>query len=237
VLKSLRKFLRVGVPAASLVFAGGGVAAADPVSLPDVSQRTETIDHYILSAELTDVTINSVPNMAATAFTREAYVSATAKETIDGSGVPVIAGTKLPVTGGKLTLALMVGCQIDLSGGAWLGGVPWTVFGNATAPFTAGSNAGGLGAGIPFFGPTASGTARPGTTNYIKLDEKDIQPEYAAYEIGNSGTYTVGITVHEYPVKVDGCGGPVSVRLVATAQVSSPHHNDEVNMYGDVVSI
>jgi len=40
------------------------------------------------------MTINSVPNMAATAFTREGFVTGKAAATIDGNGsVPVDSGT------------------------------------------------------------------------------------------------------------------------------------------------
>ena len=56
------------------------------------------------------MTINSVPNMAATAFTREGFVTGKAEATIDGNGAAA-------VNSGTLVLGLQLGCQIDLSEG------------------------------------------------------------------------------------------------------------------------
>lgn len=64
-----------------------------------------------LSATLTRMTINSVPNMAATAFTREGFVTGKAAASIDGTGG--VAGNS-----GILVLGLQLGCQVDLSEGA-----------------------------------------------------------------------------------------------------------------------
>ena len=98
----------------ALVFGTAGVAAADPVPLADVTRTVDTPDGYHLSASLTNVTIESVPNMAATALSREAYLSATATATISG-------GTE-PVTGGASSRSwFMAGCQIGMEGGGFLG--------------------------------------------------------------------------------------------------------------------
>jgi len=51
------------------------VAAADPLPVADVTQSAETDDGWHLSAALTRMTINSVPNMAATAFTKACLVA------------------------------------------------------------------------------------------------------------------------------------------------------------------
>jgi hypothetical protein len=51
-------------------------ATADPVPIADVTRTADTDDGWHLSAELTDMTINSVPNMAATTFTKEAFLTA-----------------------------------------------------------------------------------------------------------------------------------------------------------------
>jgi hypothetical protein len=49
------------------------------------------------------MTINSVPNMAATAFTREGFVTGRAAATIDGSG-------GVAVNSGTLVMGLQLGC-------------------------------------------------------------------------------------------------------------------------------
>jgi hypothetical protein len=88
-----------------------GVAAADPLPVADVTQAADTDDGWHLSAALTRMTINSVPNMAATAFTREGFVTGKAAATIEGNGA-------VPVNSGTLVFGLQLGCQIDLSEGA-----------------------------------------------------------------------------------------------------------------------
>jgi hypothetical protein len=56
------------------------------------------------------MTINSVPNMAATAFTREGFVTGKAAAAIDGNGASA-------VDSGTLVFGLQLGCQVDLSEG------------------------------------------------------------------------------------------------------------------------
>ncbi|MDT5397617.1 MAG: hypothetical protein QOK33_848, partial [Mycobacterium sp.] len=65
--------LRAGTLAVTLLCVAGGVAKADPIPLADVTQSADTDDNWHLSASLTRMAMNSVPNMAATAFTREAF--------------------------------------------------------------------------------------------------------------------------------------------------------------------
>ena len=63
----------------------------DPVPIGDVTQSAVTDDGWHVSASLSKMTVNSVPNMAATALTREGFVTGEASATIDGDGkLPVI---------------------------------------------------------------------------------------------------------------------------------------------------
>jgi hypothetical protein len=110
----VRTALRVGVIGAVVLLMGGGVAAAEPLPLAEVSRSAVTHDGWQLTASLKNMTINSVPNFAATAFTREPFVSGEADASIDGNGTS-------PVNAGSLIVGLQVGCQIDLSSGGNLG--------------------------------------------------------------------------------------------------------------------
>jgi MspA len=110
----VRTALRVGVIGAVVLLMGGGVAAAEPLPLAEVSRSAVTHDGWQLTASLKNMTIDSVPNFAATAFTREAFVSGEADASIDGNGTS-------PVNAGSLIVGLQVGCQIDLSSGGNLG--------------------------------------------------------------------------------------------------------------------
>lgn len=96
---------------------GGGVAVADPAV-----QEQMTSQGYRLKLSLDDVTIQSVPNMAAAPLVREGYVTATAKLEIKcpepKEPEKDCAGTKKPgIVGSYLTLAAQVGCQEDLNTG------------------------------------------------------------------------------------------------------------------------
>ena len=110
----VRTLLAASVVAATLLVMTDGVAAAEPLPLADVSRSAVTRDGWQLTASLKNMTINSVPNFAATAFTREAFVSAEADATIDGNG-------NSPVNGGSLIVGVQLGCQIDLSPGGNVG--------------------------------------------------------------------------------------------------------------------
>lgn len=105
---------RTVVIAVSPLFVCCGTAAADPVPVADVTQSADTDDGWHLSATLTNMTINSVPNMAATALTKEAFVTGKAVAKIDGDGT-------IPVNSGSLVLGVQLGCQLDLSQGGNLG--------------------------------------------------------------------------------------------------------------------
>ena len=107
------KVLRVGAVAVAILCLGHGVAAAEPLPVADVTQSADTDDGWHLSTALTRMTINSVPNMAATAFTREGFVTGKAEATIDGNGA-------IPVNSGNLVMGLQLGCQVDLSEGGSL---------------------------------------------------------------------------------------------------------------------
>ena len=210
------RLLRAGALAAAIALSvGGGVAAADPLPVADVTQSADTDDGWHLSAALTQMTINSVPNMAATAFTREGFVTAKAAAMIDGSGAAA-------VNSGTLVLGLQLGCQIDLSEGGSIGG-------DAGIGINPGFNAGS--SLLSDFGPYASLDGNvsinllPGTITNVGLGKKALK--------GRTGE----IFVHDAHVKVDACGGAVSVRFFASAMIDTDTSDDSVNVYGDILSL
>ena len=209
------RLLRAGALAAIALSVGGGVAAADPLPVADVTQSADTDDGWHLSAALTQMTINSVPNMAATAFTREGFVTAKAAAMIDGSGAAA-------VNSGTLVLGLQLGCQIDLSEGGSIGG-------DAGIGINPGFNAGS--SLLSDFGPYASLDGNvsinllPGTITNVGLGKKALK--------GRTGE----IFVHDAHVKVDACGGAVSVRFFASAMIDTDTSDDSVNVYGDILSL
>ena len=194
----------------------GGVAAADPLPVADVTQSANTDDGWHLSAALTMMTINSVPNMAGTAFTREGFVTGKATAIIDGNGAAA-------VNSGTLVMGLQLGCQVDLSEGGSL-----DVGGDAGISPGFGSGGGNL---LNIVGPYAdiNGDASinllPGTITNLGLGKKALK--------GRTGE----IVVHDAHVKVDACGGQVAVRFFATAMIDTDKSDDSVNAYGDILTL
>jgi hypothetical protein len=209
------RLLRGGALVVTLLCVAGGVAKADPLPVADVMQSADTDDGWHLSASLTQMTINSVPNMAATAFTREGFVTGKAAAAIDGNGA-------VAVNSGTLVFGLQLGCQLDLSEGGSVGG-------NADIGINPGfTNGSSLLSDVgPYadLGGDVSINLLPGTITNLGLGKKALK--------GRTGE----IVVHDAHVKVDACGGPVSVRFFATAMIDTDKSDDSVNAYGDILSL
>ena len=208
------RLLRAGAGFVVLLSLSSGVAAADPLPVADVTQSADTDDGWHLSAALTRMTINSVPNMAATAFTREGFVTGKGAATIDGNGATA-------VNSGSLVFGVQLGCQVDLSEGA-------SVDLGADAGINPGFSSGNL---LNNIGPYAdidgdiSINLLPGNISNVGLGKKELK--------GRSGE----IAVHDAHVKVDGCGGQVAIRFFATAMIDTDKSDDSVNAYGDILTL
>jgi MspA len=206
---------RTVVIAMAPMFVCCGVAAADPAPVDDATRSADTDDGWTLSATLTSMTINSVPNMAATPLTKEAFISGKAVARIDGDG-------KVPVNSGNLLMGVQLGCQLDLSQGGNVGLSGNTGFGG----FGSGGGGGGLlGALSPSLDidPNASINLLPGNINTLGLGKLTLK--------GRTGE----VTVHDAHVKVDGCSGVVAARFFAYAQITTDNGNDSVNTYGGIL--
>src|ERR1700730_115681 len=197
---------------------GCGVAAADPVPIDEVTSSADTDDGWNLTAMLTNMTIDAVPNMAVTPLTKEAFVTGKAVAKIDGDG-------KIPVNSGNLLLGVQLGCQLDLSQGGNVG-----LSGNVGiggGGFNSGSGSGLLSALGPnaSINPSGSINLLPGNINTLGLGKLALK--------GRTGE----VTVNDAHVKVDGCSGQVSARFFAYAQIATDNGNDSVNTYGGIVNL
>lgn len=211
----MRKLISIAALAVSLLYVSAGLATADPLPVADVAQSAVTDDGWHLSASLTRMTINAVPNMAATAFTREGFVTGKAAASIDGNGA-------IPVNTGSLVMGLQLGCQIDLSEG---GSVDVGADAGVSPGFSGGSNL------LAMVGPYAelngsiSINLLPGTIKNIVLGKKTLK--------GRTGE----IVVHDAHVKVDACGGPVAIRFFTSTLIDTDTSDDSVNAYGDILNL
>jgi hypothetical protein len=249
----LRSF-RIGLAVTALLCVGVGVAEADPLDLSPVSSYAEpTADGWHLGVALTSMVINPVPNMAATAFTREGFLTATAVLTLDGEGA-----NRPPVTGGGLSLFVLIGCQVDLTGGVQLGGDDQV---GTVGALTA--NNGGVGASVdPFnrLNPQLQVMLKPGNIGENPLGQKALVPKYpetisdadkatsdpaelaewASLEQG--GSLSRVMQIKDSHVEVNGCGGPVFVRFRAMAAIKTGRDimsksSAQVDVYSDIVAL
>lgn len=205
---------RAAVVAAALA----GLAVATPAAgrsapvpmAPQSSQRT-TFDGWDLSVSLTGEVINAVPNLAGAQNSREAFMTLSAQANIDGAGAN-------PVTSGNFVAGYQVGCQTDVSQGLQLGGT--------------GQLAGSVGANInPQPGVSAGGSGALG--GYLQTD---LQPGVIT-TIPMSSMPLVAhlghLDMQDVHLKVDACGGPVTVRSYATMAVATAIEQTQLSVYGN----
>ncbi len=120
------------------------------------------------------------------------------------------AGTR-PVNTGQLVVGAQLGCQVDLSDGLDLGS-------NLDTDVFDDNSIVGL--------RTDIGTAlKSGNITAVGLGTKALKGTVAT------------ISILDAHVQVDQCGGAVSVRLFASAMVSSDTSDDALNVYGQVLAL
>lgn len=223
------KVFRIFTTAMLAATFSAGVALAAPLATPNVSQYVKTVDGWTLRASLTDVSINSVPNMAATPFTREGFISGSATLTIEGN-------SPVEIKKAHLQLWTQFGCQSDVRAGTVVNsGALVPTFGNLGIADFVGPIVDG---NLPLISgslnpspvsPSLNPTVQPGNIFRAKLAEKDMTDP--------SKTKIVHIQIRDTQVKVDGCGGAVTVRVVATGTLVTDTSEDWVNAYSDIVQI
>lgn len=104
------KSISAGLFGIIMMLAASGAAAADPMMLRDLTQFRDTADGWHFTLSMTEISVNAVPNMAATPFTKEGFVSAKVQVTIDGQGA-------MPVNSGSVVLGAQLGCKVKLDEG------------------------------------------------------------------------------------------------------------------------
>ncbi len=182
---------------------GGGTAVAEP--LADKSRDTITDDGWQIRITKTEESLDRYPNLAATMFTREGFVSLKAVADIDGMGTA-------PVNSGTITLGYQIGCQVDVTNGMSLG--------LAVGPSVSIGVFSSLG-GSAMLSPTVN--LKPGTIANIPFGTKPLT--------GRHGS----ITSDQVHIKIDGCLGPVSLRSYAQANISTPNADNSLAVYGDPI--
>lgn len=197
----------VAASVASLCMAPAVHAA--PVDMaPQVYDKVSP-DGWHLNLQIKNEVVNSVPNLAAAANSREAFVTATATATATGGGSPI--------QDSLFILGYQLGCQSDVSAGLVMGGTGG-VAGSAGVPSGVGGTIGAAG-----FLETI---VQPGVIVDLPMTNMALSP-------GN----TASLGVDNLHIKADACGGDVNIRSYAYLRISTAASHFSYAIYGDPIKI
>ncbi|MFJ1457319.1 MspA family porin [Nocardia wallacei] len=200
-----------GIAATTALGMAAGTADADPVA--DRSRVVGTEDGWELTISKTAEDVQRVPNLAATPFTREGFVSLSATAEIGGEG-------RAAVNSGTMQLGYQIGCQADVSNGV-TAGLSAAIGPNATVTVVPSP---GLAVGASALAlPNISATIKPGTVSTITLGTKPLAGPHAS------------ISVDQVQIKIDACAGAVSLRSFAMVSISTDTADNSVAAYGDPI--
>ena len=187
------------------------VVSAEPVSMAPQVYDKVSADGWHLNLQIRDETVNSVPNLAAAANSREAFVTATATATATGGSGPI--------QDSLFILGYQLGCQSDVSAGLALGGTAGIAgsLGVVPAPSVGGS------AGAAGFMQTI---VQPGVIVDLPMTNMALSP-------GGRAT----LSVDNLHIKADACGGDVNIRSYAYLRVSTDSAHTSYAVYGDPIKI
>ncbi|MEV6559305.1 MspA family porin [Nocardia sp. NPDC051756] len=190
---------------------GQGTASADAIA--DKARVVATDDGWTLTVTKTAETLDRYPNLAATMFTREGFVSLKAIAEVTGKGTQ-------PVNAAVVSFGYQIGCQIDVSSGLTTSlGVSFGPNASLNISYPPSVSL-GVNASVS---PNVSTTLKPGSIATVEFGKKALASGRAS------------IAMDQVEVKVDACMGPVSLRSFATATMSTPTADNTTTAYGDPI--
>ncbi|MDM1885815.1 MspA family porin [Mycobacteroides chelonae] len=169
-----------------------------------------------LNLTLANETVNSVPNLAAAANSREAFVTFETTATA--------AGGASPIQDSSFVAGYQLGCQMDVSSGLQLGGA------GAIAPSAS--------LGVSGTGPGVNAGLGGGVSGYLQTN---LQPgvitdlPMVSMPLGAAGFGMLDVT--NLHIKADACGGTVTIRAFAYLRIATDIERSEFAIYGDPVQI
>lgn len=201
----------LGIAATAALGMTAAPATADQMA--DKSRVVETEDGWELRISKTAEDVQRVPNLAATPFSREGFVTLSAAADIGGDG-------REAVNSGTLQLGYQIGCQADVSNGLTVG-LSAAIGPNAMVTVAPSP---GLAVGASALAlPNMSTTIKPGTINSITLGTKPLAGAHGS------------ISVDQIQIKIDACAGAVSLRSFAIVSISTATADNSVAVYGDPI--
>jgi hypothetical protein len=194
-------------------------AAADPVDMAPKYLSEQTRNGWNLSISIEAERINSVPNLAAANTSREGFVTPSATATAEGGETPI--SDSLVITGYQL------GCQTDVSSGLGMGG--------------AAAGGGNVGAGAPVINPAAASDsvgAAGGGVGFVQTTiQRGVIVEVPMMNMALSPDRRAMLDLDNIHIKVDACGGEVTIRSYAYLRVATALTHTGFAVHDDLLKI
>ncbi|MCV7022900.1 MULTISPECIES: MspA family porin [Mycolicibacterium] len=193
---------------------GAATVHAEPIDMAPKVFSKNTRDGWQLNIRIDREKVNSVPNLAAAANSREAFVTFDATATATGGSSPI--------TDSLFIAGYQLGCQTDVSTGLQIGGT------GGIAPT--------VGVGLP--DPSVSAGVSSGVAGFVQtvLQPGVIVDLPLANMVLNEGG-TGMLDVDNLHIKADACGGDVTVRSYAYLRISTDAAHSNFAIYGDPIKI
>ena len=192
------------------------IAGAEPITMAPQVYTKDTRDGWHLQIQIDHELINSVPNLAEAANSREGFVTA--------SGTATATGGSSPITDSIFILGYQLGCQSDVSTGLQLGGTA------GVAPL------GSIGIGSGQTGASIGGAA--GAAGFVQtVLQPGVIVDLPLANMTLSDHGTAMLDVDNIHIKADACGGDVTIRSYAYLRISTAEAHTEFAVYGDPLKI
>ena len=213
----MRTVAAVGVAASIAVVLGGifGVApaSAEPISMASKSYDKISRDGWTLNIVLEREVVNSVPNLANAADSREGFVTL--------SGTATATGGAGQITDSLFIVGYQLGCQRDVSTGVQYGGTA------GIAPEAS--------VGLPFGANLGSSAGAAGFVQTVLQPGVIVDLPLSNMALSDGGLAMIDIdNIH---VKADACGGDVTIRSYGYLRVSTSAAHTQFAVYGDPIKI
>ncbi|MGL6234033.1 MAG: MspA family porin [Segniliparus sp.] len=194
-------------------------ASADPVKMASKNMDETTRDGWHIHIDTDNEVVNAIPNLAAAANSREAFVTLSATATVS-------AGSS-SISDSLFIMGYQLGCQSDVSSGLQIGG--------------AATGGGSLGGEVDINsspGVSGSGSIGGGLTGYIQTDVAPgaiVDLPMSNMALSDKGKAMLDIT--NLHIKADACGGDVTIRSYAYLRISTDAAHSSYAIYGDPIKI
>jgi hypothetical protein len=202
---------------AALAIAGAVPAHAEPVAMAAKTYDKVSRDGWQLNIRLDREVVNSVPNLANAANSREGFVTVSATAT-------AVGGTS-PITDSLFIVGYQLGCQADVSTGLQIGGTA------GVAP----TGSLGLGGGSPV---SADVGVSPGVAGFVQtVLQPGVIVDLPLSNMTLSDSDQAMLDLDNIHIKADACGGDVTIRSYGYLRISTAAAHTQFAVYGDPIKI